>query len=268
MRGDCHRFDSLGGVAAVSLPTAIICEDEAPQRTALVQLLAAEWPELRIVAECEDGLASLEALKLHGPAVAFLDIRMPGVSGLLVAAQATPATQVVFTTAYADHAVQAFEQGAVDYLLKPIDRERLRAALARVRQRLADREPGDVSAAAALLREQDRSRAARALHWIAANVGTTTRMLPLAEILFFQASDKYTRVVTSTGEAIIRTSLKELVSALDADDFWQVHRSVIVRVAGVRAMHHLGGEKYELELAGSLDRVPVSVAFKDRFRGM
>lgn len=252
----------------MSLLTAIVCEDEAPQRTALVQLLSAEWPELRIVAECEDGLASLEALKQHVPAIAFLDIRMPGVSGLSVAAEATSATHVVFTTAYAEHAVQAFEHGAVDYLLKPIDLERLRAALARVRRRLADRERGDLGTAVALLRERGLPRTGRALHWISANVGTTTRMLPLAEILFFQASDKYTRVVTPTGEAIIRSSLKELVSALDADEFWQVHRSIIVRVAAVRAMHHLGGEKYELELAGSPERLPVSVAFKDRFRGM
>ena len=248
--------------------TAIVCEDEAPQRRALVDQLRAAWPALDIVAECADGFESLEALNLHRPAVAFLDIRMPGASGLAVAAEAGRGTHVVFTTAYAEHAVQAFEQGAVDYLLKPVDPARLRASLTRLQQRLADGVVATPAASATLLRTHGWRRPTRALHWISASIGATTRMIPLEEILFFQASDKYTRVVSVRGEAVIRTPLKELVAALDPDAFWQVHRSVIVRVEVVRAMHHVGGEKFELELAGSSERVPVSIAFKGRFRGM
>lgn len=249
-------------------PTAIVAEDEGAQRQELVRLLREEWPELDICAECEDGLSTLEALQAHEPAIAFLDIRMPGLSGLQVAARAGKATLVVFTTAYAEHALQAFEQGAADYLLKPVSRERLRTALTRIRERLRSVESGDLNRELAGLRAREHGAPGRAMHWISASVGNTVRMLPLEEILFFQSSDKYTRVVSGQGEAVIRTALKDLLTQLDPDAFWQVHRSVIVRVAGVRAMHALGGERYELELTGTTERVPVSVAFKGRFRGM
>jgi DNA-binding LytR/AlgR family response regulator len=252
----------------VKRPTAIVAEDEGSQRQALVRLLREEWPELDIVAECEDGLSTLEALQAQLPAVAFLDIRMPGLSGLQVAARAGRATLIVFTTAYSEHAVQAFEQGAADYLLKPISPERLRTTLERIRQRLRSGETGDVNRQLAALRTREDAAAARPMHWISASVGNTVHMIPLEEIMFFQSSDKYTRVVSRQGEAVIRTALKELLLQLDPDSFWQVHRSVIVRVAGVRAMHALGGERYELELTGTTERVPVSVAFKGRFRGM
>lgn len=249
-------------------PTAIVAEDEASQRQELVRLLRGEWPELEILAECEDGLSTLEALQAHDPAIAFLDIRMPGLSGLQVAARAGGTTLVVFTTAYAEHALQAFEQGAADYLLKPLSAERLRTALARVRGRLGSREHGDLNRTLAALRARQDAAPGRTMHWISASVGNTVRMIPLTEILFFQSSDKYTRVVSAQGEAVIRTALRELLAQLDPDSFWQVHRSVIVRVASVRAMHALGGERYELELTGTAERVPVSVAFKGRFRGM
>ena len=248
--------------------TAIVAEDEASQRLELVRLLREEWRELAIVAQCADGLATLEALQTHAPALAFLDIRMPGLSGLQVAARGARNTLVIFTTAYSEHAIQAFEQGAVDYLLKPISRERLRTTLERVRQRIAAGETGDADQTFAVLRARAAAEPTRPMHWISASVGNTVRMIPLAEILFFQSSDKYTRVVSHQGEAVIRTPLKELLEALDPDAFWQVHRSVIVRVAAVRAMHALGGERYELELTGAAERVPVSVAFKGRFKGM
>ncbi len=246
-------------------PTAIVAEDEASQRQALVRLLRESWPELDVLAECEDGLSTLEALNAHRPDVAFLDVRMPGLSGIAAVTQSATRAHVVFTTAYAEHAVQAFEQGAVDYLLKPVSRERLQSALERVRQRLAMGEAGDVAASVAAL---GRPTSERPLHWISASVGNAVRMIPLDEILFFQSSDKYTRVVSLQGEAIIRTSLKELLAGLDGNEFWQVHRGVIVRVAAVRAMQSLGGERYELTLTGTAERVPVSVAFKSRFKGM
>jgi DNA-binding LytR/AlgR family response regulator len=249
-------------------PTAIVAEDEAAQRQALVRMLREEWPELGIVAECEDGLSTLEALQAHRPTVAFLDIRMPVMSGLQVAAEAGAATHIVFTTAYSEHAVQAFEQGAADYLLKPIATDRLRTTLTRLRQRIGSGESPDVQRILTALRARSSQGQAPAMHWISASVGNTVRMIPLEEILFFQSSDKYTRVVSRQGESVIRTALKELLASLDPESFWQVHRSVIVRVASVRAMHALGGERYELELDGTAERVPVSVAFKGRFRGM
>jgi DNA-binding LytR/AlgR family response regulator len=249
-------------------PTAIVAEDEVAQRQGLVRLLQEQWPQLDIVAECEDGLSTLEALQAHQPAIAFLDIRMPGLSGLQVAARAGGATLIIFTTAHSEHAVQAFEQGAADYLLKPISAERLGTTLQRVQQRLSSGETGDVNRALAALRAREDGAPGRMMHWIAASVGSTVRMIALEDIVFFQSSDKYTRVVSGQGEAVIRTALKELLLQLDPDSFWQVHRSVIVRVASVRAMHALGGERYELELTGTTERVPVSVAFKGRFRGM
>lgn len=249
-------------------PTAIIAEDEASQRQALVRLLHEQWPDLVIVAECEDGLSSLEALLMHKPAIAFLDIRMPGMNGLQVAAQLNGDVQVVFTTAYSEHAVQAFEQGAVDYLLKPVVPERLRRTLVRVQERIKSGQRGDVGGAIATLRARAEGALVRPMHWISASVGNTVRMIPLEEILFFQSSERYTRVVSRQGEAIIRTALKELLAGLDPDVFWQVHRSVIVRVAAVQAMHGRGGERFELELRGTAERVPVSIAFKGRFKGM
>jgi DNA-binding LytR/AlgR family response regulator len=253
----------------VSTIRAIVCEDEAPQRHAMTALLHEVWPELEVVAECEDGLESIEALKTHRPQIAFLDIRLPGVSGLVAATHAGRETQVVFTTAYSEHAVQAFEQGAIDYLLKPIARDRLRVAVERVRHRLERGDSNrDLQQQFSVLHDRGFGKPAQPFHWISATVGTTTRMIPLDEVLFFQASDKYTRVASTRGDAIIRTPLKELLGSLDPDAFWQVHRSTIVRVASVRAMHHVGGEKYELELAGTSERLPVSIAFKERFRGM
>jgi DNA-binding LytR/AlgR family response regulator len=260
--------DCAAGAAVVKGPTAIVAEDETSQRQALVRLLYAQWPDLLIVAECEDGLSSLEALQLHKPAIAFLDIRMPGMNGLQIAAQLNGNVQVVFTTAYSEHAVQAFEQGAVDYLLKPVAPERLRVTLGRVQERMKNGERGDVGGAIATLRAGAAGLSVRPMHWISASVGHTVRMIALEEILFFQSSEGYTRVVSRQGEAIIRTALKELLAALHPDEFWQVHRSVIVRVAAVRAMHARGGERFELELTGTAERVPVSVAFKGRFKGM
>jgi DNA-binding LytR/AlgR family response regulator len=249
-------------------PTAIVAEDEPAQRAGLLRMLAEEWPELDVVAECDDGLATLEALRTHSPQIVFLDIRMPGLTGLELAARAAHGTLTIFTTAYSEHALQAFERGAVDYLLKPISRERLRTTLIRVQQRLRSGETVDTTAPLAAARTAPEGSAVRRMHWISASVGNTVRMIALEDIIFFQSSDKYTRVVSGQGEAIIRTALKELLTQLDPAAFWQVHRSVIVRVANVRAMHPLGGERYELELTGAAERVPVSVAFKGLFKGM
>lgn len=252
----------------MSAPTAIVAEDEAPQRAELVQLLGELWPELTIVAQCEDGLAALEALRTQVPDVAFLDIRMPGLSGFELVRAADTRTHVVLVTAYAEHAVRAFEEGAVDYVLKPVARERLRTTVARLRGRIAAGERPATARSLETLSRQSPSTAAVPVRWVSATIGRTIKMLPIDEILFFQASDKYTRVVTAGDEAVIRTPLKDLVRMLDADEFWQVHRSVIVKVAAIRALVRTDDDKYELVVAGSAERLPVSAAFKDRFKGM
>ncbi len=247
-------------------PTAILAEDELPQRQELRALLGELWPDLDVVAECADGLAALQALEEHQPDVAFLDIRMPGVSGLEVARAAGPRCQVIFITAYEEYALRAFDEGAVDYLQKPVARERLMRAIERTRGRLGSRAP-DMAALLDLVRSQ-LAPANPGIKWITASVGHAVKMFPIDEVLFFQAQDKYTRVVTAESEGHIRTPLKELLPSLDSETFWQVHRSVIVRVGAIQAVEKLEDGKLHLKVRGHTEVLPVSSAFSHRFRGM
>ena len=248
---------------------ALIAEDEAPQRAALVRMLAAAWPELSVNAVCEDGLAALEALDSGCPDIAFLDIRMPGASGLQVArAVAAAGGLVVFTTAYDRHAVEAFDAGAVDYLLKPIQPERLAETVARLRRRLAEVARPDLDALLEQLQSRLKPAGDQAIRWISASVGDSVRMLGIDEVVYFHAQDKYVRVISNDDEAIIRTPLRELLAGLDADTFWQVHRSVIVRVAAIERVRRDELGKLRLHLRGRSETLPVSSAFQSRFRGM
>lgn len=251
--------------------TAILAEDEAPLRNALRAMLQDVWPELRIVAECEDGIAAMEAIAAHRPTLAFLDIRMPGVSGLDVARAAVAAKSlVVFTTAYDEYAVRAFEAGAADYLLKPLQPERLQRALERVRERLRTAAAPDDDA----MRQIDvletglRPSGSRLIRWISAAVGDSVRMIGIEEVVYFQAQDKYVRVVTTGAEALIRTPIKDLLAGLDPDAFWQVHRGVVVRVSAIDRVRKDAFGKSTLQLRGRDDALPVSAAFLHRFRGM
>lgn len=249
--------------------TALIAEDEAPQRAALLDMLAQAWPELEIVAACEDGPAALEAAARYRPQVAFLDIRMPGVSGLDVArAVAGAGGLVVFTTAYDDYAIRAFEAGAIDYLLKPVSPLRLAQAVERVRARLATAQPSQLQDMVKGLEARLRPQGERLIRWISASVGDTVRMIGIDEVLFFQAQDKYVRVVTAADEAIIRTPIKDLLAGLDPDAFWQVHRGVVVRVAAIHRLRKDELGKSSLSLKGHDEALPVSAAFLHRFRGM
>jgi DNA-binding LytR/AlgR family response regulator len=251
----------------VTRPTAVIAEDEGPQRQELRRLLAELWPDLEIVAECEDGLAALKALGQYRPQVVFTDIRMPGVSGLEVARAAATHSQVIFITAYEEYALRAFDEGAVDYLQKPVARERLRVAVERTRARLASGSGVDMAALIDLM--QARLQPAKhGIRWITASVGNSVKMYSIDEVLFFQAQDKYTRVVTETSEGHIRTPLKELLPSLDSESFWQVHRSVIVRVGAIRAVEKSEDGKLRLNVRGHAETLPVSSAFQYRFRGM
>lgn len=249
-------------------PRLLVVEDEAPQREALVAMLRALWPEASDIDVCEDGLAALECIDARMPQVAFLDIRLPGMSGLEVARAVQDSAHVVFTTAYDEYAVRAFETGAVDYLLKPISEQRLSLAIDRLKSRLAG-PPADIASVLAGLHQHLQARHGHeALRWITASVGDTVKMFPVEDVLFFQAQEKYTRVVTAADEAIIRMSLKELLAGLDRDEFWQVHRSVIVRASAVDRVRRDELGKLGLRLRGNDEVLPVSQAFQHRFRGM
>jgi DNA-binding LytR/AlgR family response regulator len=251
--------------------TAIIAEDEQPQRHSLRAMLGIVWPEVRVVAECEDGIAAMEAIAAHRPTLSFLDIRMPGVSGLDVARAAAAAKSlVIFITAYDEYAVRAFETGAADYLLKPLQQERFERAMARVRERLRATEPAPENADEALdaLEAQLRPGGARLIRWISAAVGDSVCMIGIEHVLFFQAQDKYVRVVTADGEAVIRMPIKDVLAGLDPDEFWQVHRGTVVRVAAIDRLRKDELGKSSLQLRGRAETLPVSAAFLHRFRGM
>ena len=252
----------------MSAVTAIVAEDEAPQRSALLEMLAQAWPALEVVAACEDGPSALEAAARHRPQVAFLDIRMPGVSGLDVARAVVAAGGlVVFTTAYDDYAIRAFDAGAVDYLLKPVSPARLAQAIERLQARLAAPNSGEAAALKAL-EDRLRPQGDRQIRWITASVGDTVRMIGIDEVLFFQAQEKYVRVATAAGDAIIRTPIKELLAGLDPDTFWQVHRGAVVRVASIDRLRKDELGKASLSLKGHAEVLPVSAAFLRLFRGM
>lgn len=256
------------------MPRAVVAEDEALLREDLLAALGRAWPELEVAAACEDGGAALEAIAEHKPDVAFLDIRMPGLTGLEVARAAGRDVHVVFVTAFDHYAVEAFERDAVDYLLKPVTDERLAATVARLKARLAAGAPAPelAQAIAALARlapglANGAPPGAR-LAWIRASVGAQVRMIPVDEVCYFQANDKYTSVFTPDGEALIRTPLKELAAQLDPDRFWQVHRGTIVNLAHVASTaRDLAGRVF-IALRARPEKVAVSRAFAHLFRQM
>ncbi|WLA00656.1 LytR/AlgR family response regulator transcription factor [Xanthomonas translucens] len=252
---------------------AVIAEDEELLRSALVALLGEVWPQLHIVAECEDGASALERLAEHQPDVAFLDIRMPGLSGIEVAralGELSPRTQVVFVTAYDQYAIDAFEQGAVDYLLKPIVRERLQATVQRLQARAA--QGPDVAVLDALLHRLGQRPAAPAaappLACITANSGRETRLILLDDVVYFQADNKYTTVLTRDGEALLRTPLRELLDVLDPAAFRQIHRSTIVNLKAVASVVRDDTGKGRMKLRHRDEMLTVSQPYMSLFRGM
>ena len=255
------------------MPRCVIAEDEALLREALVTLLADAWPNLQIVAECEDGAAALEAIVAHQPEIAFLDIRMPGLTGLEVAAaigEASPSTQIVFVTAYDQYAIDAFDKGAVDYLLKPIAPERLAATVQRVQSRLSHGNP-DAEAFAAMLSQLGArlpAAVAEPLVWITASTGKDTRLIMVDDVAYFQADNKYTTVMTAEGESLLRTPLRELLDSLDAATFKQIHRSTIVNMKAVASVSRDDTGRGRLKLKNRPETLTVSQPFMSLFRNM
>lgn len=254
----------------MTAPTALLADDEDLPRAELRRMLAAAWPELQIVAECEHGPAAVEALERFHPDVAFLDIRMPGLSGLDVARAASGRCHAVFTTAYDSYAIEAFDAGAVDYLLKPIVAERLAQTVARLRERLAARtQAPELDTLLQRLGSQFAQRdAATRLRWISASVGDTIKMFGIDEVLFFQSDEKYTRVVTANDEAHVRKPLKEIAEGLDGELFWQVHRGCIVRASAIARAHRDELGRITLHLRDHAERLAVSQAYAWRFKPM
>ena len=251
--------------------TCIVAEDEALLRQSLVEQLATAWPQLRIVAECEDGAGALEALAEHRPDIAFLDIRMPGLTGLEVAtaaAEVSPGTRIVFATAYDQYAIDAFEHGAVDYLLKPITPERLAATVQRLQARSGQHDAEALAALLARLGAQPPAGDAPPLTWLTASAGRETRLILVDEVAYFRADNKYTTVMTADGEALLRTPIRELVGLLDPATFKQIHRSTIVNLKAIAGITRDDSGRGTVRLRSRPETLTVSAPFMTLFRHM
>ena len=255
-----------------AIRTCIVAEDEALLRHALVAELKRAWPALRIVAECEDGASAVEALAEHQPDIAFLDIRMPGLTGLEVAnaaADASPRTRIVFVTAYDQYAIDAFDRGAIDYLLKPVKPERLDATVARLQAQ--DTLP-DAATLAALLDKlgamPDPAGSPEPLTWLTASAGRETRLVLVDEVIYFHADQKYTTVVTADGEALLRTPLRELLPRLDPATFKQIHRSTIVNLKAIAGIVRDDSGRGTVRLRQRSETLTVSQPFMALFKQM
>jgi DNA-binding LytR/AlgR family response regulator len=244
---------------------AIIADDEPNLAEDLRRRIARLWPELEIAAVLHDGVAAQQALATFSPDIAFLDIQMPGMTGLEVAQAAAENCRIVFVTAYDEHAVAAFEQAAVDYVLKPASDERL----ARCVERLRKNEIIDSSALLArlstLLHENGKPAP---LRWIRAQLGQSVRMVAVEEVCYFQSDDKYTSVLTRDAELLLRTPIRELIEQLDPAEFWQVHRGTVVNVRQIAAAHHTALGKVTLSLRERKETLSVSRSYAHLFRQM
>jgi DNA-binding LytR/AlgR family response regulator len=274
---------------------AVIADDERLMREQLRARLAEVWPELEIVAEAKNGIEAVQLVELHHPELVFLDIRMPGLTGVEAARaiaqlpdrqsgpdgpggeetpDAWPGCEVVFITAYDQYAIEAFEQGVVDYVLKPAERERLLVTVERIKKRLAQRGPDDGVAPAGMqqllqtLAQRMNPAAPPHLKWIQATVGQSIQMIPVEDVLFFISDEKYTRVQTATIEALIRKPIKELIEEVDANLFWQIHRSTLVNTRAIAGVSRDLRGRQLVSVRGHAEKLEVSRSFTGLFKGM
>jgi DNA-binding LytR/AlgR family response regulator len=253
-------------IAVPTRPTALIAEDEPLLREELVEFLRKLWPELDLVAETGDGIEALRMLTEHQPAVLFLDIQMPGLSGLEVAKQAAGRSHCAFVTAYDQYAIAAFDQGAVDYVMKPVSLPRLATTVQRLKERIGST-PADLSNLLADLARQ-KAEAKTYLRWVNASVGSTIKLITVDEICYFRADTKYTLVVTSGSESLIRKPIKELVDELDPNLFWQIHRSTLVNVNAIAGVTRDLRGHLQVKLKQRAEALPVSEGYTHLFRQM
>jgi len=246
------------------MPTALIAEDEPMLRAQLKSRLADAWPELAIIAEAANGADALAMVEAHQPDIVFLDIRMPVKSGIDVARALEGRCHAVFVTAYDEYAVAAFDEGAVDYVLKPVSPERIAKVVARLKSRLASA-PLDLSAVLARLAARE---GGGFLKWIRASLGATMKLIDVGDVLYFQAEDKYTKVVTAAGDAHIKKPIKELFEELDPETFWQIHRATIVNLRAVAKIERDWRDQPVISLRDRDEKLTVSRTFAHRFKAM
>lgn len=248
--------------------TALIADDEPHLAEHLRTRLAALWPGLEILPLAANGLEALRAIQEDEPTVAFLDIRMPGLTGLEVAKRAGAGTHLVFVTAYDQYAVEAFDREAVDYVLKPVTDERLERAIERLKKKLAAAQPAPPLDEMLARLAKALPAAGNRLRWIRALKGEEVRQIPVDDVLYFQASDKYTCVITAEGESLIRLSLAELVPQLDGETFWQIHRSTVVNLEAVASTRRDLGGRVFVKLKDGKTELAVSRAYAHLFKQM
>jgi DNA-binding LytR/AlgR family response regulator len=244
----------------VARPRAVIAEDEANLREQLRETLADLWPELDVCAEAADGAEALHALEKHAPDVVFLDIQMPGLTGLDVAKRASGRCHVVFVTAYDNYAVSAFEQGAVDYVMKPFSTARIAQSVGRLRERLSSTPP-DIEDLLDKIAGRLQGKPREYLRWVAASEGDETRLVTMDEIVYFRSDNKYTVVATADKEALIRISIRELCEQVDPAVFWQIHRGTIVNVGCIAGVTR----DFRGRMALRLKRRPETLAVSDSY---
>jgi DNA-binding LytR/AlgR family response regulator len=250
-------------------PTAVVVDDERLMREQIVGRLKEAWPELVIVGEAANGREAIATVQSLKPDIVFLDINMPEMDGIKAAQVLAGKVHIVFVTAHDQYAISAFDQGAIDYLLKPVDPERVALACRRLRERV-EQKPDTINA----LLEQLSQRLGGGpgqreyLRWVQASVGANIRMIPTSDILFFRAEDKYTRVQTEGFEALIRKPIKDLLDELDPKEFWQIHRSTVVRVDAITQVSRNLAGKQVVHLKGSDQKLEVSRSFNHLFKQM
>ena len=255
------------------MTTALVADDEPLLRERLVSLLGSLWPELTVVAQARNGRQAVELFDQEQPQVAFLDIHMPGMNGIEAARCIGRRAEVVFLTAFDQYAVEAFRQGAIDYVLKPIESERLADTVQRLRKRLqAPSESANADYSATLERVAGQLRDALPqqpkLKWIKASVGNTVRLIPVEQVIYVKSDNKYTMVVWEGGEALIRKTIRELADELDPDRFAQIHRSAIVSLDRVSHFTHGNGDSGEVHLKGRSEKLVVSRSYLHLFQQM
>ena len=256
-------------------PTALIADDEPLLREALTRQLAQVWPELEVVAQARNGREAIKQFEARRPDVCFLDVHMPGLSGTEAAHQIGRRAHLVFVTAYDDYAVQAFAEGVLDYLVKPVETARLAETVARLKDRLQAARPALNTEALLqqLATQLQRGAAPAPLRWIRAQVGQTLRLIPVDEIDYLRSDTKYTLIAWrgdagQPGEALVRIALKDLVAQLDPAQFAQVHRSVVVNLRAVSHVTRSDNETADIHLKGRKEVLPVSRSYLHLFRQM
>ena len=256
-------------------PTALIADDEPLLRQSLTRLLAGAWPELDVVVQARNGREAVEHFEALEPDICFLDVHMPGLSGVDAARLIARRAHIVFVTAFNEYAVQAFEHGAIDYLVKPVDAQRLADTVARLKERLRAAQPivDNDSLLERIASHLGQAKAPASLRWIRASVGTALRLIAVDEIDFLRSDEKYTLIAWrgadgKPAEAIVRTPLKELLAQLDAEQFVQVHRSVVVNLRSIDVVSRNDNETADIHLKGRSDVLPVSRSYLHLFKQM